>query len=78
VLIISVSHCSSAFFWVIRWNNFSAYYVPFYLLDPLFPATIFLVSVCALKHSKPGRFLFISDSVTVFVGSLYAEAIEAL
>jgi hypothetical protein len=50
------------------------------MLDPEFLATIFVVRGCVLTNDiiQKGRGFFMSESETLLVDSLYAEAIEVV
>jgi hypothetical protein len=54
-------------------------WLPFYILDHGYLASFHSLCLCSNTLSNPGRsWLFMSESVTLLVDSLYAEAIEAI
>jgi hypothetical protein len=79
VLLILVSHRSSAFLRVIRLMVFVTR-----LTAALHPGSLVschnLLSLCLCfnKWSSPGRSLYMSESVTLLFDNLYPEAIEAV
>jgi hypothetical protein len=79
VLPIYVSHRSSAVLRVIRPIDFVIQLIAVLYAGYLVSCHNFLSHfLCFNKRSKPGRALFISESVTLLVDSLYAEAIDAV
>jgi hypothetical protein len=78
-LLIFVSHHSSAFLGVIRLIAFETQLTAVLHAGSLVSCyNIPSLCLCFNNWSKPGRSLFISESVTLLVDSLYADAIEAV
>jgi hypothetical protein len=79
VLIIFVSHRSSSFLRVIRLIDFVNQLTALLLTGSLVSCQNFLsLRLCFNSRSRPGISLLISDSVTLLVASLFAEAIEVV
>jgi hypothetical protein len=79
VLLIFVSHRSSAFLQIIRLIDFVTQLTAVLHSGCLISCHNFLIHrLCFNSRSRPGISLFMSESVTLLVASLNAEAIEAV
>jgi hypothetical protein len=79
VLPIFVSHSSHAFLQVISLIYFMTQLTADLHAGSLVSCHSFLsVCLCFNNRSKPGRLLFMFESVTLLVDSLYGEATEAV
>jgi hypothetical protein len=76
---LSVSHCSSAFLRAIRVTDFVTQFTAILHAGSLVSCHDFRSQcVCFNSRSRTGRSLFKSESVTLLVGSLYVEVVEAV
>jgi hypothetical protein len=76
---IFVSHRSSAFLWVIRLIDFVTQLTAvLHARSSVYCQNFLSLRLCMNSRSRPGILLFMSESVTLLVASLYAEAIEAV
>jgi hypothetical protein len=79
VLPIFVSHRSTAFLWVIRLIEFVTQLTAVLHAGAFVSRQNFLsLRLCFNSRSRPGISLFMSESVTLLVASLYAKSIEAV